>query len=293
MGGGLGEAPQAERGKAWPLRWAWLYSDQRTYTPYLEKALSLREESLPLSLGGSQSEDRGRWAGLEGAGPLGVQASVKVRKAEQGPEGHLHPHGDQPGVRPWLGGGCLSDWPQGTFSGCDRTRSPKAKQSLPLAPPGLARQGGSITGLELQAALPLPPCPPPTHAQAQTHTPAHADRHASGTRNPSTPLSLGFQGCQEDRTARAPGCAISAEASAPAPSPGLCSPAQRPHSLSCHVPTLPCSKTFTQLHAHVDTELGALAGFPGPQRKPSPPPPAAFCLRGGPPSQPGRQARGR
>lgn len=177
VGGGLGEAPQAERGKAWPLRWAWLYSDQRTYTPYLEKALSLREESLPLSLGGSQSEDRGRWAGLEGAGPLGVQASVKVRKAEQGPEGHLHPHGDQPGVRPWLGGGVSQTGPKAHFQAVTGRGAPRQNNHYRLLPQAWRDREALLQGWNCRQPSHSPPAHPPhmrrrrpTHLHTQTDT---------------------------------------------------------------------------------------------------------------------------
>lgn len=43
-----------------------------------------------------------------------------------------------------------------------------------------------------------------------------------------------------------------------------CSPAQNPHSLSCSVPTHPSWK-ITRWLVHVDMNLGATAGFPGPQ----------------------------
>ena len=48
-----------------------------------------------------------------------------------------------------------------------------AKQLLPPTPPGPARQGGSVTALELQPSLLTPPCP----LLLNTHRPGHRDTH--------------------------------------------------------------------------------------------------------------------
>lgn len=100
-----------------------------------------------------------------------------------------------------------------------------AKQLLPPSPPGPARQGGSITGLE----LPLNPTPPlptlptaHTHTQAQTHTHlhTHADRYLSCM---ILSKSLGLPKPQFLRmrsiVANTPGCTISAYATASLPGP--------------------------------------------------------------------------
>lgn len=122
---------------------------------------------FPLEVHSLRMEAGLLWA----AGP--GQGNWEVSRAGQGPETPSPPphlHQDQPGVRPWLGvggWGSLSDWPPGTFSGCDMRRICCAKQSLPPAPPGPGETG------RVYYRVGAPPCPLHTPIPRHRHTPVH------------------------------------------------------------------------------------------------------------------------